>query len=38
MSEDESPYDPLPGRYCCLSPDCDHDREQIFHGGGDTDA
>lgn len=24
----------LPGRYCCLDENCDHPREQVFHGGG----
>ncbi|MCW2904466.1 MAG: hypothetical protein JWO67_6731 [Streptosporangiaceae bacterium] len=23
-----------PGRYCCLAPDCKHDRAQVFNGGG----
>jgi hypothetical protein len=30
----EPVYDPNPGRYCCLHPDCDHPREQVFNGGG----
>lgn len=30
-------YDPTPGRYCCLNADCDHPRDQVFHGGGDDD-
>lgn len=25
--------DPEPGYYCCLHPDCDHPREQVFNGG-----
>lgn len=32
--EDEALCDPEPGFYCCLSPSCDHDREQVFNGGG----
>jgi hypothetical protein len=27
-------YDPEPGLYCCLHPDCEHAREQVFNGGG----
>lgn len=30
-------YDPLPGYYCCLDPDCEHTREQVFNGGGGSD-
>jgi hypothetical protein len=33
-----TPADPSPGRYCCLSPQCDHAREQVFNGGGGDDG
>lgn len=29
--------DPNPGYYCCIAPDCPHEREQVFHGGGGFD-
>jgi hypothetical protein len=35
---DEDVRDPSPGYYCCLGDwakhGCEHDREQVFNGGG----
>jgi hypothetical protein len=28
-------FGPAPGWYCCLAPGCEHDRDQVFNGGGD---
>jgi hypothetical protein len=30
-------YDPTPGYYCCIDPFCEHEREQVFNGGGGVD-
>ncbi len=30
----EAGQPPERGRYCCLYPDCEHAREQVFNGGG----
>jgi hypothetical protein len=26
-----------PGKYCCVSPQCDHPREMVFNGGGGSE-